>query len=180
MLKSLLIKVFCAALIILPVLNVAADVKFKDKHGFKIHHEVVVNKTTNMSWEAFNAIDQWWLASHTFSGEQKNLYLDTRKQRCFCEKLPDGGFVRHLAVVHVHPMKKLVFSGGLGPLQELAVSGAMIVRFAEQDGKTKITLDYEVYGSSDGILESWAKPVDGVLKQQLDSFEQYLTSVNKS
>ena len=42
------------------------------------------------------------------------------------EKLPDGGFVRHLQIVYYQPGKSLRLTGGLGPLQELGVHGSLV------------------------------------------------------
>jgi hypothetical protein len=40
-----------------------------------------------------------------------------RNVGCFCEKLPDGGGVRHMEVAYLAPGKSLRLAGDLGPLQ---------------------------------------------------------------
>src|SRR5579872_7010972 len=62
-------------------------------------------------------VGDWWESSHTFSGNSHNLTIDEKAAGCFCEKLPNGGGVRHMEVVNFAPARSLVLNGGLGPLQ---------------------------------------------------------------
>src|SRR3984893_5474554 len=68
---------------------------------------------------------RWWSSDHTFSGDANNLHLEARAGGCWCETLPNGGSVMHSTVVYVNPGKTLRLRGALGPLQELAVTGAL-------------------------------------------------------
>ena len=52
---------------------------------------------------------------------------------CWCEKLPNGGGVRHMQVVNVMPGKMLVMTGGLGPLQSMAATGSMSFKLSRRE-----------------------------------------------
>ncbi len=95
------------------------------------------------------------------------------QQHCLLEKLPDGGFVRHLEMVYHHPGKTLRLCGGLGPLQEMGLAGALTINLREKDGQTEITLTYNVTGSAAQQLDQIAPAVDSVLAQQLERLKKY-------
>ena len=111
-------------------------------------------------------VGMWWDASHTFSGDPKNLSIEAKAGGCFCERLPNGGSVRHLSVIYVDPDKELRLEGGLGPLQESAVAGVMIWKLMQAGSSTQVTLTYAVGGYRPGG-KPVATPVDGVLRDQL-------------
>ena len=54
---------------------------------------------------------------------QNGIVVDTN----ICEKLPNGGGVRHMEVVYAAPGKALVMSGELGPMQVMAAAGGGII-----------------------------------------------------
>jgi uncharacterized protein YndB with AHSA1/START domain len=62
-------------------------------------------------------IGDWWNPDHTYSHNSHNLSIEEKPMGCFCEKLPNGGSVRHMEVVFLVPGKMLGMTGGLGPLQ---------------------------------------------------------------
>src|SRR5262249_39552439 len=68
---------------------------------------------------------EWWAPPHTYSGDAANLSLDPRPQGCWCEKVGGKPAVVHLTVLFAQPGKLLRLSGGLGPLQAMAVTGTM-------------------------------------------------------
>ena len=73
-----------------------------------------------------------------------------------------------MTVVYADPGKLLRLTGGLGPLQELAVSGMMTWAFTQQAGnKTTITFTYAVGGYAPGGLAALAPFVDMVLGTQV-------------
>jgi hypothetical protein len=124
-------------------------------------------------------VARWWNGSHTFSADAANLSIDATPGGCFHERLPraegEDGWLCHLRVIHAHPGRLLRLSGGLGPLQEHAVTGSLSWSLEERDGGgTTITWKYAVGGYFDGGLASWAAPVDGVLAEQLGRFGRYL------
>jgi uncharacterized protein YndB with AHSA1/START domain len=120
-------------------------------------------------------IGDWWDADHTFSGNSHNLTIEEKPAGCFCEKLPNGGGVRHMEVIYFAPGKQLVLSGGLGPLQSMAVTGSMTITLSplDADKATKLELTYAVVGYMPGGMNTLAAPVDGVLKQQFTRLKNY-------
>lgn len=76
---------------------------------------------------------------------------------CFCEKLSNGGAVRHLEVV----------SGALGPLQSLAAARAMTIQIPAAGEGSKLDLTCAVSGCLAAGMNTGAAPVDGVLKEQV-------------
>jgi uncharacterized protein YndB with AHSA1/START domain len=118
-------------------------------------------------------VGKWWSSAHTFSGDAANLRIEARPQGCFCETLPGGG-ARHLTVVAVEPGKLLRLTGGLGPLQAMAVDGALSWELTPAADGTEITATYAVHGYAAGGLEAWAAPVDRVIRQQLERLGRYV------
>jgi uncharacterized protein YndB with AHSA1/START domain len=135
--------------------------------GFTVKQTVTVAAPAAKAWAALIDIRSWWDKSHTWSGDAANLSLEPAPSGCFCEKLPGGGGVRHMTVVYVEPNKLLRLSGGLGPLQDLAVAGAMTFKLTEAQGKTTLEMTYKIGGYAPTGLAALAKPVDGVLGEQL-------------
>ena len=86
---------------------------------------------------------------------------------CFCEKLGERGGLIHLSVTFVNPGIMLRFSGGLGPLGLMGVSGNMTWEFDDADEGTTMTLQYAVGGYLEGGLDAVAGPVDAVLGEQI-------------
>lgn len=111
-------------------------------------------------------VGDWWNSMHTFSGDAHNLNIDDRASGCFCEKLADGGSVRHLEVVYADPGKKLVLSGALGPLQSIAATGSMTIQLAAAGEATRLGVVYTVTGYLPAGMNTWAAPVDSVLNEQ--------------
>ena len=114
-----------------------------------------------------------WDADHTWSGRASNLTIDGRAGGCFCEKLPDGS-VQHMAVVWADRGKTLRLTGALGPLQAMAVSGAMTWTLTESAGGAMIEITYTVGGYAPDALEALAKPVDAVLAAQLQRLKRFI------
>ena len=97
--------------------------------GFQIKIERKVPLDTVSAYQKFvSGFNQWYDANHSYSGKAENLSLDLKKA-CMLEKLPDGGFVRHMEIVVHQPGKTLRMTGGLGPLQSMGVSGALTLTF---------------------------------------------------
>jgi hypothetical protein len=118
-------------------------------------------------------VGDWWNPAHTFSGDAHNLSIEEKPMGCFCEKLPNGGMVRHMEVVAFMPGKTLALTGGLGPLQSLATGGSMRFELTAVDGGTKLDMTYAVAGYLAAGMNTWAAPVDGVLKEQLTRLKNY-------
>ena len=79
-------------------------------------------------------------------------------------------------VIYADAGKQLRLSGGLGPLQDLAVTGVMTFAFTEANGTTTIDVTYKVGGYMVGGLNGLAKPVDGVVAEQVMRLKQYVDS----
>lgn len=109
----------------------------------------------------------WWDSDHTYSRDAANLKLELKPGGCFCEMLPEGGFVEHLRLLSYTPGKELVLEGMLGPLRGPPASGVMTFRIDEAGSNARITMDYKVTGFPAGDGPIWAKAVDEVLSQQM-------------
>jgi len=119
-------------------------------------------------------VGDWWNPSHTFSGNAHNLSIEEKVAGCFCEKLPDGGGVRHMEVVYFAPGKTLRLSGALGPLQSMAVAGSMTIELSAAEGGTKLEVTYAVAGYLAAGMNTWAAPVDGVVEEQFTRLKNYI------
>jgi len=152
-----------------------AEVVDSSAAGFTVRTTVTIQAPPDDVYRKFiRNIGDWWNPDHTFSGNSHNLSIEEKAAGCFCEKLPNGGGVRHLEVVNLAPGKSVTFSGGLGPLQALATTGSMTVQFAPVEGGTKVTVTYAVAGYLPGGMNMLAPPVDGVLAEQFTRFKNYV------
>ena len=165
-------------LVLLVLFANAGEVVDRSATGFTSQNIVHVDADANTVYRVLaENVDQWWDAAHTYTGDSTNMSLDATAGGCLCEKLPDGGSVEHMRVVYVEPGKTFRLRGGLGPLQSMAVAGAMTFGF-EASGPsgpsgpsgdaTQITLTYTVGGYYPGGLDKLAEAVDGVLRGQLE------------
>ena len=156
-----------------------AEVVDSAADGFTLRHTVEISAGADDVYRTLTkGVGDWWHPDHTFTGDSGNLRMEARGGGCFCEKLGKGGEVTHLTVVYAEPGKLLRMSGGLGPLQPLAVSGSMAFTLTEADGITTVELTYTVGGYRPGGLEEWSKPVDGVLGTQLQRLERFMETGN--
>lgn len=146
--------------------------------GFTIEITSRVATSPAVSYRQFLAIDKWWLADHTYFGSSKNLSLTPHAGGCFCEIEGDKE-VLHMTVTYVDPEKELRMIGGLGPLQMMAIHGAMSWKFeALENGGSKIVHRYQVIGSSSQQLDQLAPIVDKVQSQQFNSLVELLKKHN--
>ena len=139
--------------------------------GFMVREEVELAGSPATAWKRLIDIASWWNPEHTYSGHSANLTLTLQPGGCWCEKLDNGGFVRHLEVVLVIPEKTLRLTGGLGPLQAMGATGALTftLRSASPTATTVIA-EYSVVGYSRDGLSCVAAAVDQVLAEQLQRF----------
>jgi uncharacterized protein YndB with AHSA1/START domain len=144
-----------------------ADVADSAAGGFTVKATVTVAAPAAKAWAALVDVRSWWDKAHTWSGDAANLSLEAAPGGCFCEKLAGGGGVRHMTVVYVEPTKLLRLTGGLGPLQDMAVAAVMTLKLTEAQGKTTLELTYKVGGYAPTGLAGLAKLVDGVLGEQI-------------
>jgi len=143
--------------------------------GFTIKTTVTVKATPDDVYHRLiQNVGDWWSSEHTYSRNSRNLSIEEKPMGCFCEKLPNGGSVRHMEVVFFTPGKALGLTGALGPLQSIAAAGNMRFELSPVDGGTKLDVTYAVAGYLPAGMNTWAAPVDTVLKEQLTRLKNYV------
>jgi uncharacterized protein YndB with AHSA1/START domain len=177
--------VIFATLALTPALSFA-EVKDSGPGGFTVKITTEINASpADVYQRVVHNVGDWWSSDHTFSGDAHNLSIEDRPMGCFCEKLPDHGAARHMEVIYADPGKMLRLSGGLGPLQPMAVSGSMTLTFTAMEalqtapgsgatGRTRLEVTYAVAGYMPGGMDALAKPVDGVLAEQFTRLKTYI------
>lgn len=155
--------------------SIRAEVVDSSAYGFTVRGMITVHADSQTVYKHLvKDVSKWWDPDHTFSGQSKNLSIDARANGCFCEKLDNGGSVRHMTVVYAKPGKFLRLLGGLGPLQGMGVSGTLtFLLYASQTG-TNIEMTYAVGGYCPGGLEEWASSVNQVLMVQLNRLKHFI------
>ena len=143
-------------------------------NGFSVVEKLHLSATPDKVYSELVIPSHWWNFEHTFSRNAANLSLDARAGGCWCETLPEGGSVQHLAVVFADPGRRLVMRGALGPLQGLGVEGAMTIILKPSADGTDLSLTYSVGGYLKDGLESWAAPVDRVLSAQMTRLKSFI------
>ena len=112
-------------------------------------------------------VGEWWSSDHTWFGDAQNMTIEAKAGGCFCEK-SEMGEVMHMMVTGVYPGSQLRLTGGLGPLQELGLHGAMTWKFvANESGGTTITHEYRVNGGGQDNLSGLAEAVNRVQTLQV-------------
>lgn len=156
-------------LLLIPIFS-NADVIKSDASGFIIEIEKEVPVSQMNSYQQFLNIGQWWSNEHTWFGEAKNLYIEPRVNGCFCEVNGEQQ-ASHMTVSYIEPNKEIRMRGGLGPLQMLALTGAMSWKFeALTKNTSRITFYYKVSGSPSDNLDKLAPIVNKVQSLQLNRF----------
>jgi uncharacterized protein YndB with AHSA1/START domain len=157
------------ALATLWALPLPAAVADSAANGFTIKTTLTLDAAPDEVYRRLvHNIADWWESAHTWSGDARNLTIEDRPAGCFCEKLPNGGGVRHMEVVFAAPGKQLIMQGGLGPLQSMAATGSMTFQLtAAPNSATKLELTYAITGYSPAGMNTLAAPVDQVLTIQL-------------
>jgi uncharacterized protein YndB with AHSA1/START domain len=162
------------ALSIFSIGPAAAAVTDSGANGFTVKISVIIHAAPEEVYQKLvHNVGEWWSPEHTFSGDAHNLTIDDKPMGCWCEKLTTGG-ARHMEVVLAAKGKALVLSGGMGPLQSMAVSGAMSFDFTPDKGGTKVDLTYAVGGYLAAGLNTLAGPVDGVLTAQMTRLKNFV------
>ncbi len=166
------IQLLVSLLIICPTAN--AEIIGSAPVGFQIEITAETAASPSVVYQAIiKDIDKWWDPAHSYSGKAENLYFDSGADGCFGERLPDGGFVRHLELVHLETDRTVRLTGGLGPLQEMGVDGALTIHLEPTDAGTEIRLNYNVSGYALAGLDLIAPAVDRVLDEQLSGLQTY-------
>jgi hypothetical protein len=166
----------CAGVALLGTGDARGEVLDSTPSGFTLKTTVTVAAWRHGVYNALvTSVGRWWDDEHTYSGDAKNLSIDAVPGGCFCEVLPPpGGGVQHAMVVLAIPGKTLRMVGGLGPLQESGLAGALTFEFADRGTGTDVTMTYSVGGYRQGGLESLAPLVDAVLRAQLARLKSFV------
>lgn len=142
------------------------EVKSSSPTTFELEWRAVVAASPEQAYAQIGRIGEWWDVAHSYSGKAENLSLELRAGSCFCERTDDGGSVEHMRVVYAAPGAAVRMHGGLGPLQEEAVSGTFAWTLKPVAGGTEITQSYVVGGYVRGGADRFAPAVDQVLGGQ--------------
>jgi uncharacterized protein YndB with AHSA1/START domain len=156
-----------------------AEVASATPNGFLLQAEAEVATTPERAWRAVGQIGRWWNGAHTYSGEGRRMQIDLRAGGCWCERWGDGQSVEHGRVVLVmehEGVRTLRVNAPLGPLQEMAVNGALTFTVAPHANGAKITMTYRVSGDPALGLDQMAPLVDGVLVEQFGRLSRYSAS----
>jgi len=144
----------------------AAEVVDSAANGFTVKETIEIQAAPRDVYAKFFHPSDWWNPVHTYSHDVHNLSMEEKAGGCYCEKLPDGGGVKHMEVDYLVPGKAIRLHGALGPLGFLAVTGVMQVQLTAANGGTKLEVTYTAGGYLASGLTSWAAIVDNVLKEQ--------------
>jgi uncharacterized protein YndB with AHSA1/START domain len=151
-----------------------AEVVDAQSGGFEVKQTVEIAAPAAKVWTAFGQLGDWWNGAHSWSQNAKNLSLELKPGGCLCETLPNGGWVRHLAVVFIAPGKSAVMEGTLGPLLFSGGDGHLVWSLKETDGHTTLTQTYVVGGYFPGGFDKIAPAVDGVMTDQIVRLKHYV------
>ena len=167
---------FFLVLVALAATPAGAAVSTSSPGGFVIKIEMPIAAPRADVYARALEIGRWWSDEHTYSGAASNMSLSREPGGCFCEKLEDGGFVRHGAVELSIAPSVLRLSGALGPLQQLGAYGMLSMQFSAAGEKvTTFVATYIVngYEPAKGLGEL-ASLVDLVLQEQFDRFKRFV------
>lgn len=164
-----------AAVLLIAGCSLKAEVADSSPAGFTLKVALHIQATPDEVYRRLvRNVGDWWNPAHTLSGDARALTIDNRAPGCFCEKLPNLGTARHMEVVMAAPGEKLVMLGALGPLQSMAVTGAMSIQLSPDAGGAKLAVTYAVGGYFPAGLNTWAAPVDSVLSEQFTRLKNYV------
>jgi hypothetical protein len=168
-------KIWVAMLFGLATSAARAEVVDSAPGGFTVTNTLTIRAAPEEVYQKLvRNVGEWWSSDHTFSHDSHNLRIEENINGCFCEKLPNGGGVRHMDVAFLAPGKTLVLRGGLGPLLSLAATGSMSFQLSPAEGATKLEVTYVVTGYMKEGLNTYAAPFDTVLKEQLTRLQNYI------
>jgi uncharacterized protein YndB with AHSA1/START domain len=143
--------------------------------GFLVKRELSVAAPSTTVFSTLTEIGRWWNPEHTYSGDAHNLSLDLKAGGCFCERLANGGSVRHLEVAYYEPGRVLRMAGALGPLQANGLAGSLTLTVSETaPGKSAISMSYSVGGFMADGVDKMATPVDFMLGEQLARLKSFI------
>ena len=157
----------------------SAEVQSATPGSFVIVAETTVATTPEEAWRALSRLNRWWSSQHTYSGDARRMSLDLRAGGCWCERWGGGQSAEHGRVVLVmahEGVRTLRLVGGLGPLQEMGVSGVLTFTVAPDASGAKMTMTYRVDGDAALALDQVAPLVDMVLMEQFGRLSRFTVS----
>ncbi len=145
----------------------AAEVKSAAPDAMLLEFRGTIPLAREQAWGRALAIPTWWSDAHTWSGDAANMTLDARAGGCWCESWVDGQ-VEHGRVLALMNGSLMRLQASLGPLQEMAVSGVLLISLARSDteGATDVMMTYRVNGATSSNLDAIAPAVDQVMSEQ--------------
>ena len=143
----------------------AASVTAATDTAFVIEHKLAVAAAPDKLWDTLLHPGGWWEDEHTYSGDSANMSIDARPGGCWCEKTKGGG-VEHMRVIYVDQAATLRMAGGLGPLQEMPITGVLTIAIKPAGAGSEVTATYRGSGYMPGGFASVAPLVDHVLGTQ--------------
>jgi len=142
--------------------------------GFIIARDVQVAAAPERVYRSYvDDYGRWWHPSHSWSGDARNFTLDAQPGGCLCERWA-GGAAQHMRVGYVEPGRVLRLVGGLGPLQQLGLSGTLNLNFQAAGEGTLLKLEYRVAGYDPAGFDKLAPLVDGVLGEALGRLKSFV------
>jgi Polyketide cyclase / dehydrase and lipid transport len=154
----------------------SAEVVDVGDNGFAVRDSATVAADADRAWAALVDVGKWWDPAHTYSGDGANLSLDPKPQGCWCERVGGRPAVVHMTVLFAQPGKLLRLTGGLGPLQSMAVTGTMTWTLTPAGNGTSVELSYAVGGYNRGGFKDLAPGVDAVLRAQFDRYVRFVNT----
>jgi uncharacterized protein YndB with AHSA1/START domain len=141
-----------------------AAVRRSAADGFTIEHKLPASVPAADLFRAIGQVDKWWSSTHSWSGSAANLSLKLEAGGCFCERWAEGS-AEHGRVVQVQRDRLVRLNATLGPLLEMAVSGALTFQLspAASGSGTDLIVTYRISGDSTHGLRALAGPVDKVI-----------------
>jgi uncharacterized protein YndB with AHSA1/START domain len=173
--RSLLAALAAAAAVSF-ALPASAEVASASAGGFLIQAETEVAAAPERVWRAVARVGRWWGDEHTYSGDAGRMSLEPRAGGCWCERWGDGQSVEHARVVLVMEqdgVRTLRLEGGLGPLQEMGVSGVLTFTVAPHLSGARLAMSYRVAGDPGLGLDQLAPLVNMVLMEQFGRLARY-------
>lgn len=157
MVRSLL----AAAAVLFLASGAQAEVVSRSENGFTLKFAIGAEIDPGDIPDAFRALPEWWVSSHTYTGDSQNLSLDLTPGGCWCEKLPDNPAFDHGRTVTVAD-DRLVFHAPFGPLRGRATRADLTVTWPGANRGWEPTWVFVVEGPGLGAM---ADAVDGVMGQ---------------
>lgn len=167
-------RILLFALVILGLSSPAyAEVEASGASGFSLILNTTVPVPPKDAYKRFVQVKSWWSPEYTASGAARTLKLDAKPGGCLCEKLPDGGFMRHFQTARSDPGALLVLSNGMGPLNAIGAQGSLQVEFKPQGSGTAVTLRYMAFGYSVNGWGGYAPQSDRIWQTQLQRYATF-------